>query len=608
MVLNYIFIFRFAESHFMTSRSQPSIIKYLLLIICGALFFVPTTSFSQTISTEKLIDELKEDGVYQTQKFDGVCMDLHYNFNEEKFLSKVEEAKKYLKNNPNIRLEVRLFLYERSGYLKINKLDPLNTLINYSKMIKLAGPLGDDQLLTDLYVKYAAICTTSEKLYFLLKCIEIRERTGLKYFSDVSSNYYNASELLFKNVNYKSSASYAVRGIALYTESKKRDFLFQYILATDIAGASYLQINKPDSAIYYYKHIGYLIDDRLAHPGKYKSPMTPEMLQIWRGVINGGIGKAYFLKKKYDIAYDLLLKNLKSSQDFKQWEDVAGLQNELAKIDNLRKNTHLALARHIIAYRLASKSDRLALLVNSAEGLSTSYANIGQYDSAYVYQKIFLQQKNKLDNNINQSRLDIAKSQVNFEKMQKAFQQSENDVINQKRIRNSILIAIIFLTVIALLLYNRKRLQLRIQKEVAEKEKQKAENEINYAQQQIGFFTHNIAEKNNLIEQLQTQLKTDNLEINVALQNFTILTEDDWQTFKTNFETINPNYLHRLKQKMPLITQGEQRIILLSKLGFNNKEMANATGVSSETIRSVISRMRKKFKLDADIRTIVNEI
>ena len=59
---------------------------------------------------------------------------------------------------------------------------------------------------------------------------------------------------------------------------------------------------------------------------------------------------------------------------------------------------------------------------------------------------------------------------------------------------------------------------------------------------------------------------------------------------------------------MPQITQGEQRIILLAKLGLNTKEMANATGVSPETIRSVSSRMRKKFNLNIDLHTIANEI
>ena len=125
----------------------------------------------------------------------------------------------------------------------------------------------------------------------------------------------------------------------------------------------------------------------------------------------------------------------------------------------------------------------------------------------------------------------------------------------------------------------------------------------------ILFFIQNVAEKNSLINQLETQLTVaDNSEINTALSHFTILTEEDWQKFKINFETVNPSFLFRLKQKMPQITQGEQRIILLAKLGLNTKEMANATGVSPETIRSVSSRMRKKFNLNIDLHTIANEI
>ncbi|MES2418162.1 MAG: hypothetical protein V4541_08225 [Bacteroidota bacterium] len=59
---------------------------------------------------------------------------------------------------------------------------------------------------------------------------------------------------------------------------------------------------------------------------------------------------------------------------------------------------------------------------------------------------------------------------------------------------------------------------------------------------------------------------------------------------------------------MPQITQGKQRINLLAKLGLNTKEMANATGVSPETIRSVSSRLRKKLNVNTDLYTIVNEV
>lgn len=592
----------------MAHRSIKYLIKYLLILF-GAIPFTPSIAFSQLISTPELIKDLMADDVYQTDKFGAVGNDLVMNFNETRFTSRVKEIQRFLLKNQDQRLQIRLFMYERLGYEKMNKPDNQATSANYFKMIQWAGQLEDEQLLAELYSKYAGVCAPSEKLYYLLKCLEIQDHIGPKYFSNISSNYYWASDLLYKTSNYKSSATYAARGVNLWSQKDKKDFLLQYIVALNLAGASYLKISKADTALYYYKHIGKLIDERAANPGKYKSPVTTQTLQKWRGIVKGGIGKAYMLQKKYDAAYSLLLQNLQSSTDFEQWDDVANLQISLAKIDELRQNTPLALSRYSQAYRLALKTSELSVLVSSSKSLSTSFAALQQYDSAYVYHNRYLQWNKTLDKNINQSRLDILKSQVAFERMQKDLQQSQKYLVKQKYIRNYILTAVILLIVIALLLYNRKKLSLSLENERLEKEKQKSENKIIYAQLQIDAFRKNIVEKNNLIMQLQTQLTvTENSEINTMLSNLTILTEEDWQKFKINFETITPNYINRLRQKMPQITQGEQRVILLVKLGFNTKEMANATGVSSETIRSVTSRMRKKFNLNTDIHTIASEI
>lgn len=593
----------------MTPRLSLSLRKFFFSHLCVILLFTPFIGFSQKQSAEKLIEEFKVSDVNQTQKYGDLVGDLLNNFNESRFNIQVKEVQHYLSKHSDTRLYARLFMYERHAYQKMGKPDTLNNPAHYLKIIKLVSPLADEQLLSELYGKYALMCEPNKKLYYLLKCIEIREHIGLNYFSDISSNYYWASELLYSITDYKSSASYAARGLRLYTDKERRDLLFQYILMADLAGASYLRINQPDSAIYYYSHIGNLIKDRIANPNNYKSPMTAETLQIWQGVVKGGTAKAHMLQERYDIAYNLLLQNLQSSIRFKQWDDVAGIQNSLAKIDESQGHISSALSRYLQAYQLASKSTKLSVLVTAAVGASSSFALQHQYDSAYIYHKRYLQWKEIVDKNINQSRLDIVKAQVDFEQMQKVLVQSQNNLINQKRIRNSILVAIVFLTAIALLLYNRKSLRMSLQNEKLEKEKQKSETERKYAQQQINSIVQNIAEKNKLIKQLQNQLTvTDQSQINTALNNFIILTEEDWQKFKINFETVNPSFLHRIKQKMPQITQGEQRIILLAKLGLNTKEMANATGVSPETIRSVSSRMRKKYGLNADLHSIANEI
>lgn len=336
--------------------------------------------------------------------------------------------------------------------------------------------------------------------------------------------------------------------------------------------------------------------------------MTTQTLQIWKGVVKGGVAKAYMLQKRYEEAYALLLENLKSSTHFKQWDDVADVQNALAEIDKL-KHPSLALSRYVLSYQLALRSTKLSTLVTAAEGASSIFALQKQYDSAYHYHQRYLQWKNQLDDEMNKSRLDVVKAQVDFEKTQEELLKSQNHVINQKRIRNFILLAIVFLTIIILLLYNRKRLHMRLQYEKLEKDKQQSVAEMIDAQRQIDFVLEKVAEKEKLIKQLQHHvMEMGSLEISTELDKMTIFTEKDWQKFKGSFEILHPGLLDRLMQKMPGITSAEQRIILLAKLGFGTKEMAAATGVSSETIRSVISRMRKKFGLEADIHSIAKDV
>lgn len=585
-------------------------LSFFKCLLCyRLLLFIPLTASSQILTTQDIVENFKTSDTSQSAEFGKALIDLNSNLNETVFKQRVKEIRDYLRRNSDVRVQLRLFLYERFAYIKMNVADKESSLANYLKVIKLAGLFGDEQLLSEVYSRCADLFPPSQKLYYLLKCIEIRERIGVNHFSDITANYYSASVLMYQITDYKSSASYAAKCLSLYREKAIKDFLFQYILVADIAGASYLKINKPDSAIYYYTHIDSLITDRIAHPDKYKSPMTSEVLQIWKGVIKGGLARAYMLQSKYDIAYALLIQNLESSIKFNQWDNVAEIQNALAEIDELRNNTALALKRYLNAYDLTLKGNKLPIQIAAVQGIAAIFASLKQYDKAYFYHAKYFELKNKLDEQINQSRLDLVKTQVDFEQSQKELLQSKNSLINQKRIRNSILVTIGLLTVVALLLYNRKRLQMNLQNEKAEREKQRAVAEMAYAQQQIDFVVRNIAEKNKLISQLKSQVNiADNLEVISTLTDFTILTDQDWRKFKMSFETINPNYLDRLKQKMPNVTQGEQRIIFLAKLGFSTKEMANATGVSSETIRSVISRMRKKHNLDTDIHTFADEV
>jgi hypothetical protein len=83
-------------------------------------------------------------------------------------------------------------------------------------------------------------------------------------------------------------------------------------------------------------------------------------------------------------------------------------------------------------------------------------------------------------------------------------------------------------------------------------------------------FSRNISEKVEMIEALQSKINGEAADpILPDLRHFTILTEEDWQNFKYNFEKVYPDYWNRLDEKFPHLTIAEKRFMALSKLGLN---------------------------------------
>jgi DNA-directed RNA polymerase specialized sigma24 family protein len=155
-----------------------------------------------------------------------------------------------------------------------------------------------------------------------------------------------------------------------------------------------------------------------------------------------------------------------------------------------------------------------------------------------------------------------------------------------------------------LLLYNRNRLkyilrqtQLEKQNQLAESEAELARKNILYAQNQLAEVVNHISEKNKLIEGLENRLaENEKIDIQEVLRNFTIITGNDWLKFKDYFEKAYPNYWERLNQKLPKLTQSDERLLTLLKLQLGNKEIAAATGISAESVRVSIHRLRKKVE------------
>jgi DNA-binding CsgD family transcriptional regulator len=85
-----------------------------------------------------------------------------------------------------------------------------------------------------------------------------------------------------------------------------------------------------------------------------------------------------------------------------------------------------------------------------------------------------------------------------------------------------------------------------------------------------------------------------------SLQKHTILTNQEWEHFRSLFEKVHSGYLQRLKEKLPDLSPAEIRFMTLAKLNFSSKQMADTLGIGTDAVRMMRYRLRKKLNLNEE--------
>lgn len=94
--------------------------------------------------------------------------------------------------------------------------------------------------------------------------------------------------------------------------------------------------------------------------------------------------------------------------------------------------------------------------------------------------------------------------------------------------------------------------------------------------------------------------KTDLLSIFKLLES-SLSTEEDWPAFKSQFEALSPHFLANLNQAHPNLTKSEIRLIILIRIGFSQKEMANILNIATGSVKKAKQRARKKLGLSKSV-------
>ena len=326
--------------------------------------------------------------------------------------------------------------------------------------------------------------------------------------------------------------------------------------------------------------------------------------RAWIGIGTGNLGSIYFKLKQYDDAIPLLNVDYNLSLQSREHQSAFTTLCMLAEIYLTKNNINSA------GVFLKKATNLLGIVNDPINYRSYYFAQAGYYKLNNAYQQAF----RCLDSANYYSRLltkrDLANIKSKAEQkaaVEKYFSDIELIESRQKIAvitRNAIIGALILFLIITILIVRNLWWRRR-------NDKQKLVN----ATEQLNLYVESIKEKTNLIQQFEDKLKSIDLQSrqseNIAeLQNYTILTENDWNEFKRLFEKAHSNFFVKLKQRYPGLTQSEVRLMALIKLNLGKKEMADMLGISPDSVKKTRQRIKKKISPEenADLEEIAFSI
>lgn len=416
------------------------------------------------------------------------------------------------------------------------------------------------------------------------KLDDLLQRLTVAYFPEKQACYYQMSDAYYFFADYNNAIKYGKEALKFTPEARYAKYIVQ--TANNI-GLNFQKLQLYDSANYYFQ-LAY--DSELDYTGSKRA---------WYGITRGNIGYSYFMQKKYAEAKPLLATDVAIAKENKDWGLAVSSLVPLGAIALSEGQTDSAAIylNEALAYaRISGQYYRYEKLYPQLAQLAYKQGNtalaMAYTDSAFTV-------KDSLARKFNQLQMTRALQKADFEKYLTSLQKIKNEKQQKVAQRNLLIAGLMLLLILSLWAQREQRRKV--------KDKQAA---LKAAEQQLHYFHEKIAGNNKLIESLRTQVNGVSESAIAQLQQSTILTEDQWQAFRSAFEKLNPGFLSRLREKMPELSPAEIRFVVLTKLQFSNKEMAATLGVGPEAIRQYRSRLRKKLSLglDSSIEDIVSRI
>ena len=161
----------------------------------------------------------------------------------------------------------------------------------------------------------------------------------------------------------------------------------------------------------------------------------------------------------------------------------------------------------------------------------------------------------------------------------------------------------------------------RMRNELSEKnleltrlEKKRLEDEVEYKKKDLLFFGMELNLKNRFVSSIvgrmhamkngKKSISSNELDELIKYAKAQLRIDQNLEYFHANFETVNHEFISKLKNEFPELTENELHLSSLLRLKLNTKEIASIKNISPDSVKVMRYRLRKKFKLDRNVNLI----
>ncbi len=355
-------------------------------------------------------------------------------------------------------------------------------------------------------------------------------------------------------------------------------------------GVIYFYEEQYDSALYNFQTVE-------AYAERKRDPEDLALIHL-------NIGNVYEYMKRIPEAVESYrrAKELVNPEELLAINIDLGLGNAL--LLNMEIEEGLALVRQ--GLKRAKLEGQLKNQQDGNKFLKDYYLSVEDFERAFKHQKLEYDLDQQYRGEEIQEQVEVL--QLRYEDEKKARELVELRADQEKNRFYLILSIVVSVAAILGLVLMFYLFKLRI-KNAGLKERE-LRQELEHKNKELTSYTLNFIQKNELLNDLvervseikknvSDKVAKDLNQLNTTLKSHMRI-DQDWENFKIMFEQVHEGFFVRLKASYPDLGNAELKLCALLRLNLNLKESSQILGISSDSVKTARSRLRKKLQLSQE--------